>query len=288
MIGPERSHAVLPSEKSSAFPSHRAEVLARLEQAVGQIQDSETFRRYLDVQARFHKYSWGNVALILMQRRDATHVAGYNTWLKLHRYVRRGERGIKIIVPMRHKRNQDDPEEEGRLFFGIGNVFDITQTEGEDLPDIQVPELHGDTREGRDLFDRMGDFARRSGLSVVIGGEDLKDTQMGYYSPVKKEIGLRPAEPLQMVKTLAHELAHHFAESKASDAESETIAEAVAYVTCAHFGLDTGARSFPYIAVWSKDRSVLKNALTIVQRLSAEMIDGVEGNKSGEEDNPLG
>src|SRR5690242_12502742 len=76
------------------------DVFARLEQAVGAIHDSETFRRYLDVQSRFHTYSWGNVALILSQRPDATQVAGYATWRSLNRQVRRGEKGIRIIVPM--------------------------------------------------------------------------------------------------------------------------------------------------------------------------------------------
>src|SRR5437868_11090853 len=94
-------------------PSHRQpEILARLEQAVGAIQDSETFRAYLDVQARLHHYSPGNVALILVQRPDATQVAGYNAWLRMHRYVKRGERAIKIIVPMTKKVQTDDGEEE--------------------------------------------------------------------------------------------------------------------------------------------------------------------------------
>ena len=89
------------ADSSSVDPSRRQpDVLARLEQAVGQIQDSETFRRYLDVQARFHRYSPNNAALILMQRPEATRVAGYNDWLRMHRYVRKGERAIKIIVPL--------------------------------------------------------------------------------------------------------------------------------------------------------------------------------------------
>src|SRR6266581_6832457 len=105
-------------------PSRRhSDVLARLEQAVGEIQDSESFRRYLDVQARFHKYSWGNVALILAQCPDATQVAGYNAWLKMHRFVRRGEHGIKIIVPMTKKVQTEDGEDASKLFFGVGNVF---------------------------------------------------------------------------------------------------------------------------------------------------------------------
>lgn len=295
MPSPERfqfdSFFLAPFEQSGSSSSNKAEVLNRLEQAVGQIQDSETFRRYLEVQARFHHYSFGNVALILFQRPDATHVAGYNTWLRLHRYVRRGEKGIKIIVPMRKKEDPDDPEDEGRLFFGIGTVFDISQTDGEDLPSIEVPELHGDSREGRELFDRMENLAKRSGLSVRIGSEELRDNQMGYYAPAKKEIGLRPAEPLQMVKTLAHELAHHFGESKSSDAENESIAESVAYVVCSHFGLDTGARSFPYVAVWSKDKNVLKQVLGTVQKISAKIIDEVEEYRTIEDsqipaDNP--
>src|SRR6266581_3025611 len=107
-------------------PSRRhSDVLARLEQAAGQIQDSESFRRYLDVQARFHHYSWGNIALILAQRPDATQVAGYNAWLTMHRFVKRGEKGIKIIVPMTKKVATAEGSEESKLFFGVGNVFDV-------------------------------------------------------------------------------------------------------------------------------------------------------------------
>src|SRR3954453_17377590 len=118
-------------DSSSADPSRRQpDVLARLEQAVGQIQDSESFRRYLDVQARFHHYSWGNVALILTQRPDATQVAGYNSWLKMHRFVKRGEHGIKIIVPMTKKYKTEDGDDESKLFFGVGiEVFLPSQRE---------------------------------------------------------------------------------------------------------------------------------------------------------------
>src|SRR3954467_13798844 len=119
------------SASESAETSQRAAVLARLEKAVGQIQDSESFRSYLDVQARFHRYSWSNVALILAQRPDATQVAGYNAWLKMHRFVRRGEKGMRIIVPMRKKVEAEAGEDESKLFFGTGAVFDISQTDGE-------------------------------------------------------------------------------------------------------------------------------------------------------------
>src|SRR5947207_11329971 len=124
MPSPERYHSrhlSRSSQEGSPAP-RQPEVLTRLEQAVGQIQDSETFRAYLDVQARFHRYSWSNVALILAQRPDATQVAGYNAWLRMHRYVHRGEKAIKIIVPMRKKVEREDGQEESKLFFGAGNV----------------------------------------------------------------------------------------------------------------------------------------------------------------------
>src|SRR5437870_5288269 len=102
-----QSFVSLPDGPTGNYPS-KPDALRRLEDAIGQIHDSDTFRRYLDLQSRFHTYSWGNVALILAQRPDATRVAGFHTWLKLDRHVKKGETGIRIIVPMRRHRNEDD------------------------------------------------------------------------------------------------------------------------------------------------------------------------------------
>src|SRR5712692_7915095 len=234
-----------PDRRASAQP----DILARLEQAIGAIQDSDGFRRYLDMQARFHKYSFNNFVLILSQRSDATLVAGYNTWLKLHRYVRRGEQGIRIVVPMRRKLNEEDTPEESRLFFGTGVVFDIKQTDGEPLPEVNVPVLAGES--GGGLMDAMLALAGREGVQVRLNRGELPRTAMGAYSPQEKTVRLAAAPMRQMTKTLAHELAHHYAGIDASTEANETIAEATAYVVCAHFGLDTGERSFPYIAVWA-------------------------------------
>ena len=128
-------------DPSSEDPSRRQpDVLARLEQAVGQIQDSETFRRYLDVQARFHHYSPNNAALILVNVPTATRVAGYNDWLRMHRFVRKGERAIKIIVPMfKTSVDEESGEERRHVFFGVGNVFDLEQTDGEPLARSRRP-----------------------------------------------------------------------------------------------------------------------------------------------------
>src|SRR5690242_3384481 len=129
MRSPEQPYhqPIEPSPAEPVAPPSRsvAETLQRLEQAVGAIHDSATFRAYLDVQARFHHYSWGNVLLIGLQFPAATRVAGYQTWRQLDRQVRRGERGIRILVPTWRK-DKDDPDAEPQLFFGSGHVFDIS------------------------------------------------------------------------------------------------------------------------------------------------------------------
>lgn len=230
------------------------------------------------MQARFHRYSWGNVALILAQRPDATRVAGYQTWRGLGRQVRRGERGITIIVPMRRKRRDDEDieaQELERVFFGTGTVFDISQTDGPDLPHVDVPVLEGDA--GQELAANLEALARRQGLALLYATGELPGSAMGAYDFQDKRILLREAAPAQMAKTLAHELAHHVAGHTHSTPETESVAEACAYVVCGHFGLDTGSRSFPYVALWSRQPDVLKGVLSTVQRVSAGMIAGMEG-----------
>ncbi len=293
MARPEQFHryrGASSPDKSSNPSLGKLDILNKLEQAVGEIQDSETFRRYLDVQARFHRYSWGNVALILAQRPDATRVAGYHTWLQLHRYVRRGEKGIKIIVPMHRKDKVSNEEQEevemGRLFFGTGTIFDVSQTDGEALPEVEVPVLDG--TEGGEVYTGLEHLAVSEGLFVKWNTDELPENAMGAYFPKKREIVIREAAPLQMTKTLAHELAHHFAfrDAEHTRGEHEAIAEATAYVVCSHFGLDTGVRSFPYIALWSQDRAVLKGVLTVIQTVSTKMIDGVGAAYRQEQTSP--
>src|SRR5207248_3651575 len=104
-----RAPAFRPDDEPRAIPL--VESLERLEQAVSEIHDSETFRRYLDAQSKFHRYSWGNVLLILGQRPDASQVAGFKTWQSIGRYVRRGEKGIRIIVPMRRRIERESDED---------------------------------------------------------------------------------------------------------------------------------------------------------------------------------
>jgi antirestriction protein ArdC len=294
---PRREHHD-PQRAQHERETRLAEALARLDDAVGAIHDSEAFRRYLEVQARFHRYSYGNVLLILAQRPDATRIAGYRAWQSLGRQVRRGERGIKILVPMKVREPGGQttpdagdaaesaamPQDPGpsadpasvrrRLLFGVGTVFDISQTDGEPLATIDVPVLTG--TDGAALYGRMEAVARKDGLTVERGNLRLtRPETMGFYSPTERLIVVREAAQIQMTKTLAHELAHHYGDHRLSDAESETIAESVAYVTLAHYGLDSGLRSFPYVATWRQQPAVLRAALHQVETVSRSLIDRV-------------
>ena len=262
-------------------PKPQSDVLQRFEDAVGAIQDSESFRRWLDISSRFHNYSLGNQLLIAFQRPDATYVAGFNALLKLGRHVLKGEKGIRIMVPLRRKVTNDNGEDEQRVTgFGTGYVFDVSQTDGEPLPTLSVPTLEGEA--GQELWDGLNDFAVREGVTVrTLQPSELPSELMGYYRPTTKEIVVGAHSQRQRTKTLAHELGHHIA--RVDDrAENECIAEGIAYIVCAHFGIDTGERSFPYVAGWAKDRAVLKNVLGTIQGASATLIVGVRLDQSTE------
>jgi antirestriction protein ArdC len=301
MASSERTGA---SDHQSRHPQAPSPVLqaalTRLEQAVTGIQDSDAFRAYLDVQARFHRYSFSNALLILSQSPDATQVAGFQTWKQLGRPVRKGEHGIKILVPYRSTRARTeqvepaDPRPEGAPAvqvdaandaighhhltgarrFGVGTVFDISQTDGPPLPTIDVPVLAGD--EGQTLYDQLAGVAVANGLTLQHQNDRLGPATMGSYSPSERLIVVREASTRQMTKTLAHELAHYFSGATAASPEEETVAESAAYVVCARFGLDTGERSFPYVATWSQDQRVFRAALGRIQQVSHRLIERVE------------
>ncbi|MFN0072419.1 MAG: hypothetical protein ACKVVP_13125, partial [Chloroflexota bacterium] len=156
------------------------------------------------------------------------------------------------------------------LYFGTGTVFDVSQTSGDPLPEITVPLLDGP--DGPGLGTRLERVAADEGLTIERVPQIEGSRAVGTYSPSARRIIVRELEPAQMTKTLAHELAHHFAEADRSSPEEETVAESVAYVVCGHYGLDTGARSFPYVATWAQQPSVLKAAMTRIQTVSTTMI----------------
>jgi len=183
----------------------RSALLARLTEGVTTLVTSARWRQWLDVQSRFHHYSFNNTLLILLQRPDATVVAGCGAWRKLGRCVRRGEKAIWILAPMVARPKAADPAEpEPRELRGFKPVpvFDLAQTEGRDLPEI-CRRLEGDV-EG-DVFERLSAVARSLGF-VVQDADILPDAANGDCSHRRRRIRvLRGNSPAQWVKTLAHD-----------------------------------------------------------------------------------
>jgi len=273
-------------------------VLRELKGGVETIQQSDNFRKFLTTMAKFHTYSLGNQILIMLQKPDATRVAGFNTWKDLGRWVRKGEKGIAILAPIMPKR-ADCPvcgaripkgsrfcpqcgrevgveEEAAPVSFRVVSVFDISQTEGEPLPEFEVPVLTGEANE--ELFSRVVALARSQGLDVDFESKPGLDPNIkGFYSG--NTIWVRPEEPrAQQLKTLLHETGHYYSEGvfRIPRRDAETIAESAAYVVGAHYGFDTGVRSFPYVALWAEDEKVLKENLGNIRKVATSMLEGLE------------
>jgi hypothetical protein len=261
--------------------------MAQLEEGISSIQESDNFKSFIDTMARFHNYSLGNIMLITVQRPTASRVAGFNTWKDLGRSVKKGEHGIMILAPCfppKQKKEEIEEEEEEEetyelepspVYFKVVYVFDISQTEGEELPGVEVPVLTGE--ETSVLYQNVLNFIARKGFDFSDKPEPEEDPDVkGYWAKVKNLIWVKPDEPQdQRTKTALHESAHALCEMKGAR-DAEVMAESVAYVVANHFGFDTGARSFPYVAVWSRDIKVLKANLEIIRKVSTEMIDGIE------------
>jgi len=278
---------LLPAVETEVKARRIDEVLKQLKDGVEGIQDSYQFRLFLTTMSKFHDYSIGNQILIMLQKPDAARVAGFNTWKDLGRWVRKGEKGIAILAPIMppkpkpEERAQDEAEaateiEPRPVFFKVVYVFDVSQTEGKPLPEFEVPVLAGEANEG--LFTDLLAHMKHRGVSVDFEPKPLLDPGVkGFYSHAG--IWVRPEEPrAQQLKTLLHEVAHYYSEGvfHIPRQDAETIAESAAFVVGAHFGFDTGVRSFPYVALWAKDKKVLENNLDAIRRVSTTIIDSLE------------
>lgn len=233
---------------------------------------SESLTRYLTVMAQFHRYSFGNLLLILGQRPGATHVAGFHAWLRLGRHVRRGEKGIAILAPMLVKLKEsatDDPAEVQRVMrFKVVYVFDVEQTDGDALPEFARP-----TGDPRDYLPRLLDIATSRGLTVergcdLGGAEGLTDG-----STIRLRAGLPTADEFT---TLAHEIAHtilHFGDDRPkSRTVRELEAEAVAFVVAQAVGLEAREAARDYIQLYNGDAAALSASLDRIQRAAAEIL----------------
>ncbi|MDQ6876837.1 MAG: ArdC-like ssDNA-binding domain-containing protein [Candidatus Dormibacteraeota bacterium] len=270
-----------------------ADVIEQLRQGVATLTSTDQWAQWLRVQRRFHHYSWANSLLILMQRPDATRVAGYHTWKSVGRQVRKTERGIAILAPViRRLRAEDEAEDKtDRVLVGhpaafrLAWVFDIAQTDGEALPEV-VSRLTGDA--GGSRFAELVQVAATLGYSVEVS--ELPGERNGDCTFELKRIRVREGlEPAQSVKTLAHELAHAILHGEAdcsslARSAAELEAESVAFVVCDDLGLDSSAYSFGYIATWAgcgdeADKAISRSAQRInkTARSILELLDHGSG-----------
>ncbi|MCA9281063.1 MAG: DUF1738 domain-containing protein [Phycisphaeraceae bacterium] len=236
---------------------------------------SEELTRYLSMLAKFHRYSVGNVLLILSQMPDATHVAGFNTWRKMGRFVKKGEKGIVIIAPMvmRQKDESADDRDRPIIRFRAVYVFDVSQTEGDPLP--EPASVGGDPGEHLDRLRRVV-----TGLGIVLDQDDLPMGADGVSRGGRISIraGLKPAHEFSVtVHELAHELLHHGDDRPGSKTVRETEAEAVAFVVCQAIGLDSGTAASDYIHLYRGDTETLTESLERIQRTATEIIAALHG-----------
>ena len=279
----------------------------KLETGIAALFQSETYKAYLSTMSKFHNYSLNNTLLIAMQKPDATLVAGYQAWQKQHqRHVKKGEKGIQIIAPSPYKAKKErevlDPatgrpklDAQGKPVreiveveypaFRVATVFDVSQTEGKELPSLGVDELTGKVDSYGKLLSALTETC-----PVPIGFEEIGSGAKGYYHTTEHRIALQEGmSEAQTVKTLIHEMAHQRLhshekekprEERLSARSKEVEAESVAYTVCQHFGIDTSDYSFGYIAGWSstRDTKELKASLERIRSASDELITEIDKN----------
>ena len=246
---------------------------------------SEQLATYLATMARFPRYSLNNVLLIATQRPDATYVAGFQAWKKLGRFVRKGESGIAIVAPMVYRNNASQTREhvasssdqkttDGDIRgFKVAHVFDISQTDGETLP--QFAEVTGDPG----LYaERLKDFLATQAIDLQY--DDIPDGADGMYA--NNTIVIRPGlSAAEHFSVLAHETAHallHKGERRAQTTKTirETEAEAVSFVVSRAVGLDTSTHSADYIQLYHGDRTILIESLTHIQKTALQIITSLQ------------
>jgi antirestriction protein ArdC len=260
---------------------------------------SDTLKNYLRAMSRFRRYSLGNVLLIAKACPHATHVAGFNSWRKMGRWVRKGERGIAILAPIvRRARGSAESQRERKpgdnsvetetaasdsaVGFKTAHVFDISQTEGKPLPECS--QVTGDP--GKHL-DQLKRFAAERNIQLEyadsLGGAD--GASQGGVVRIRR--GLSAAAELS---TLAHELGHeliHYDKHGCSRTARETEAEAVAFIVCEAAGIDSRGASTDYIQMWNGEAETLLASLERVRNAATAIIKCLDVAKESGGGSPL-
>ena len=269
------------------------ELTQMLQTGLEEYATSEKYRDLLRVMSLFHNYSANNCLLIALQCPHASYVAGYTSWRNnFHRQVKKGEKAIRIISPIKYKKKNEEDEEEERIGFKSASVFDISSTY--QIPDMEpvqigVSDLQGHIENYKDFL-----HAFQSVSPVPVDFRLFDGDARGYYSDTEKLIVVKDGMTArQSVKTLIHEIAHamlhtkeQLQECKKDRKQKELEAESVAYIVCEHYGFDSEDYSFPYIVGWvgTGFQDILKESMTVIQKTADQIIIGVnkyfENNKN--------
>ena len=298
------------ADKNTVYMSEKQkvkEITDKLEAGLKELFESEKYKSYLSTMSKFHNYSFNNTLLIAMQKPEATLVAGYQAWQKnFERHVNKGEKAIRILAPAPYKikeeRDKLDPVTGEMMFdengmpqkeetevtipaFRAVSVFDVSQTDGKPIPELEVNELLSTVEGYEDFVQALMNIS-----PVPIAFEDIPGDSKGYFSTAEKRIAVQEnMSESQTLKTMVHEVAHSRLHDKEVNQSmdipvkdrntKEVEAESVAFTVCQHFGIDTSDYSFGYIAGWSSGRNMkeLKSSLDTIRKTASELITGIEG-----------
>jgi len=254
------------------------EAIAKVDGALAELETalagghSETLKRYLTFLARFHRYSFGNVMLISLQCPDATLVAGFRAWKAHGRYVKKGARGIRILAPLVRKQ-QDEESDDGETRrvcgFRTVSVFDISQTEGDEIPTLRS--YHGDPAENIALLE---EFVAARDIELLWEAPDGGALGVSQNGTIRVSPDLEPA---QRFSVLVHEVAHELLHKGERRAETtkvirETEAEAVAFAVCSAVGLEPGSAAADYIQLYRGDADGLRESLEFIRGAASEIL----------------
>lgn len=264
----------MPSDKAKELKQRIQQQLTRLIEDAQTVRGSEHFREYLKIAAKFHRYSFGNAMLIAVQRPGATRVAGYRKWQDLGRQVRGGEKGIAILAPMPRYDERENPDTgeiekvQTSIWFKVVHVFDVSQTDGDQLPELDWKGSGRDAAAEKALLDYAAELGIEARQYEYTGGA------VGWSRG--GEIGYTDAG--NVPRTIAHELVHELTPDwhAADRGARESLTDAAAAIICYHFDIDIMANSANYIAGWSDDPKQLLQDLEKVQRVASTVIENVE------------
>lgn len=271
-------------EKKAYYAEQKKAVEDALVEGVKACFTEGNFRNYLDTISKFHDYSVNNCMLITMQMPNASYVAGMKDWnTKFKRHVKKGEKSIKILAPIPCKFTKKVEDKDGNekeetvefLRFRLVPVFDVSQTDGQELPTI-CKELTGEVEDYDELIENLKAIA---GIPVTF--EDISNGAHGYYSKLDNKIVIqKDMAETQTVKTLVHEIAHSILHNDAfmliPREIKEIQAESVAYMVCKNIGIDTAEYSFEYVAAWAgQNMKALTSQLDIVKKTAEALTEKI-------------